>query len=940
VTETKATMDFWREFHGPNAAFVLELYDRYRQNPDSVDEAARAYFSHWTPPSIVESAGSPVACEKIVGAVNLARAIRAYGHLAARLDPLGGEPPGDPELDPAAHGVTEEELRQLPAGVIGGPAAERARNALEAIQTLRAVYSSTMGYGYGHIHVPEERDWLRHTAESGRFRPPQDPINPTALLRRLTQVECFERFLHRVFPGKTRFSLEGLDMLVPLLDEVIGQAAEAGIRNILVGMAHRGRLNVLVHVLNKPYARILAEFKDPARGRNFTIREDLSWTGDVTYHLGARRAMQGGQPVSLVISMPPNPSHVEFINPVVEGMARAAGTRADGPGAPRFDPSVSLPVLIHGDAAFPGEGVVAETLNLSRLSGYHTGGTIHIITNNQLGYTTDPAEGRSTLYASDLAKGFEIPIVHANADDPEACIEVARLAFAYRAKFQKDFLIDLVGYRRHGHNEGDEPSFTQPLLYAKIERHPSVRELWAGVLLRRGLINPGLPGTLVEEQMRALQQELDSLRPEQDVAEPPPVSPPPGAARRMKTAVPAERLRALHEAILRVPGDFVLNPKLERVVQRRRQVLAQADEPSLEWALAEMLAFASILEDGIPIRLTGEDVARGTFGQRHAVFHDVKTGKTFTPLQALPQAKAAFAVINSPLTENATVGFEYGYNVQEPGRLTIWEAQYGDFVNVAQVMIDEFFAAARAKWGQTPSLVLLLPHGFEGQGPDHSSARPERFLQVAAEMNLRLANPTTAAQYFHMLRRQAALLKTDPLPLVVLTPKSLLRHPGTRSSLRELAEGQWQPVLDDTRARRRPEDVRRLVLCSGKIHTDLVESPQHEANAGIAIGRLEQLYPFPADEVQQTLEGYLNLEGVVWLQEEPENMGAWTFLQPRLAKVIKGRWPLHYIGRPPNSSPAEGSAAWHAANQKALVEHAYNLESRLTEDIVIISGGN
>ncbi len=464
-------MDFWREFHGPNAAFVLELYDRYRQNPDSVNEATRAYFSRWTPPAIVECSASPPACEKIVAAVNLARAIRAYGHLAARLDPLGGEPPGDPELDPAAHGVTEQELRQLPAAAIGGPVAERAANALEAVQALRIIYSSTIGYGYGHIHVPEERDWLRHAAESGRFRPPQDPINPIALLERLTQVECFERFLHRVFPGKTRFSLEGLDMLVPLLDEVIGQAAEAGTRNILIGMAHRGRLNVLVHVLNKPYARILAEFKDPARGRKFTIREDLSWTGDVTYHLGARRAMPGGQPVSLAISMPPNPSHVEFINPVVEGMARASGTRAEGPGGPRFDPTVSLPVLIHGDAAFPGEGVVAETLNLSHLSGYHTGGTIHIITNNQLGYTTDPVDGRSTLYASDLAKGFEIPIVHANADDPEACIEVARFAFAYRAKFQKDFLIDLVGYRRHGHNEGDEPSFTQPLMYEKIGRH-------------------------------------------------------------------------------------------------------------------------------------------------------------------------------------------------------------------------------------------------------------------------------------------------------------------------------------------------------------------------------------------------------------------------------------------------------------------------------------
>ncbi len=925
-------MDPWGEFQGVNAGYVVALYERYRRDPQSVDGATRAYFAHWTPPADGRPPGELPAIDKVVGAVSLAQAIRGYGHLAARLDPLGTPPRGDPSLDPATHGITEDDLRQLPASLIGGPAAEGAANALEAIQALRRVYASTTGYGYAHIHNPEERAWLRHAAESGIFRPPRDPLDPIALLERLTRVEAFERFLHRVFPGKTRFSLEGLDMLVPMLDEVVGEAAEAGIRNILIGMAHRGRLNVLAHILKLPYAQILAEFRDPARGRRFTFREDLSWTGDVKYHMGAHRALKDGEPLDLVVTMPPNSSHLEYINPVVEGMACAAGTRVDQPGPPRFDPTISLPVLIHGDAAFPGQGVVAETLNLSRLAGYQTGGTIHIITDNQLGYTVTPEEGRSTLYASDLAKGFEIPIVHVNADDPEACIEAAHLASNYRQTFHKDFLIDLVGYRRYGHNEGDEPSFTQPLMYEKIAGHPTVRDQWAELLVQRRLIDPARPKELVEACMSELQGVLESLHPERDLVEPLPASPPKGAASRVKTGVPADRLRELHAGLLEVPDGFTLNPKLERAMRRRRVALDSPDGATIDWATAEELAFATILADGIPIRLTGEDVERGTFGQRHAVFHDVKTERTFVPLQALPQARAAFAVFNSPLTENATLGFEYGCNVQAPDRLVIWEAQYGDFVNGAQVVIDEFIVSARAKWGQPPSLVLLLPHGLEGQGPDHSSARAERFLELAAEMNMRIASATTAAQYFHLLRRQAALLETDPLPLVILTPKSLLRHPLTYSALQELAQGHWQPVIDDPHARQAPDQVRRLILCCGKVYVDLVSHPQREQSRSVAIVRVEQLYPFPGEDLAPVLAGYPHLEEVVWLQEEPMNMGACSYMHPRVGELVKGRWPLRYIGRPPNSSPAEGSAAWHAANQKALVECAYNLASRASED--------
>lgn len=916
-------MNAWHDFPGPNAGYILELYDRYRQNPDSVDAATRAFFSHWTPPSDgLAPAVVQVDTSKIVGVVNLAHAIRAYGHLAAQLDPLGSPPRGDPSLDLATYGLTEDDLRDLPATLVGGPVAERGTNALEAIHSLREVYSFKTGYDYDHVRDPQERDWLRSAAESRRYSPPNDPINPVGLLERLTRVEAFEQFLHRVFPGKTRFSIEGLDMLIPILDEVIGEAAEAGIRSILLGMAHRGRLNVLAHILNKPYAQILAEFRDPARAKNFSIREDLGWTGDVRYHAGARRMIQGGASVGVAITMPPNPSHVEASDSVVEGMARAAGEQMDHPGAPHFDPLVSLPILIHGDAAFIGQGIVAETLNLGRLDGYYTGGTIHIIANNQLGYTTDPAEGRSTTYASDLAKGFEMPVVHVNADAVEACIEAARLAYAYRSRFHKDFVIDLIGYRRYGHNEGDEPSFTQPLMYQEIQRHPSARRTWAETLQPRGLIGADRSQEMLDQAMAELQRVLDTLHPEVDLVEPQPTPPPPGAARHVSTAVPAERLRELNTALLQLPPGFTPNPKLERAMRRRATALDSLDEATIDWATAEELALASILADGIPIRLAGEDVQRGTFGQRHAVFHDVKTGATHVPLQALPQARAAIAVINSPLSENAALGFEYGYNVQEPARLVLWEAQYGDFVNGAQMVIDEFITSARAKWGQTPSLVLLLPHGLEGQGPDHSSARLERFLSLAAETNLRVANCTTAAQYFHLLRRQAALLKTDPLPLVLMTPKSLLRHPLAGSFLRDLAEGHWQPVIDDTRARQSPNEVRRLVVCSGKMYVDLESSPEREENRSLAIVRVEQLYPFPGEELAHVLGGYSNLAEVVWIQEEPENMGAWTYIQPHLNEIIHGRWPLRLVARPRNASPAEGSAARHAVNQKTLVEQA------------------
>ncbi len=930
-------MKSWDEIRGVNLGYALELYERYRRDPASVDEETRRFFAQGPPPGVEEEPGRvPLAqSDKIVAAVNLAESIRKFGNMDARLDPLGAFPPGDPSLRMEFHGITEADLRSLPGSLFGGPIGQRSRTMHEVIATLRRVYSGFIGYDFAHLRDPEEREWLRGAVENGLYRPPADPVDAMAMLERLTQVETFERFLHRTFPGKTRFSVEGLDMLLPILDEMIGAAAEAGIRQILIGMAHRARLNVLAHILGKPYRQILAEFKDPVRVRKF--REDAGWTGDVKYHLGARRAIPGGKEVEMIVSLPPNPSHLEAADPVVEGMARAAGTRVDQPGAPRFDPTVTLPLLIHGDAAFAGQGVVTETLNFYQLRGYSTGGTIHIIADNQLGYTADPGEYRSAMFASGVARGFRIPIVHVNADEPEACVEVARLAFAFRARFEKDFLIDLVGYRRHGHNEGDEPAFTQPVLYQKIDQHPTVRKIWSCTLQVRGELKEEQAEELVNRRLKELEAAYQSLHPEEELVESLPELPPPGAAHQARTAVPAPHLRELNEALLRVPEGFRVHRKLERGRDRRRRALEDLDARTLDWTAAEELALASVLADGVAVRLTGQDVERGTFSQRHAVLHDARSGARYVPLQALPQAKAAFEIHNSPLSENAAVGFEYGYSMQEPNRLVIWEAQYGDFINGAQTIVDEFVVSARAKWGQAPSLVLLLPHGHEGQGPDHSSARPERFLQLAAETNLRVANCTTAAQYFHLLRLQASLLKVDPLPLIVLTPKSLLRHPSVLSAPRELAEGAWQRVLDDPAARTQASEIRRMILCSGKIYVDLATSSEHQAHPEVALVRLEQLYPFPEAELRAVLEGYLQLQDLNWVQEEPENMGAWEHLRPQLERLCAGRWRLDYTGRQRSSSPAEGSSARHARNQQEIIHQAFNPHPEARqEDMVLV----
>ncbi len=951
----------WQRFHGPNAGYALELYERYQRDPAAVDAATRAFFEqHGSPPPAGDgdagtTAAGPVAVAaavsatvsssvvvqpgrqlfiadsdvaRVVGAARLARSIREYGHLSADIDPLGGPRPGDPMLDARTHGLTDADLAALPASIVWRMAGPDLGSCLDAIGRLRAIYSGTTGYDFDHVQNYEERAWLVEQVEQGAFSGVPEPEERRALLERLVEVEEFERFLHSTFQGQKRFSIEGSDTLVPMLDALIHLAAHVGTREVVIGMAHRGRLNVLAHVLGKPYAAIFSEFhhapnkelvpSEGSRGIND------GWTGDVKYHLGARRTVREGESVRMQLTLAHNPSHLEFVNPVAAGAARAAQERREERGFPRQDVDRALAITIHGDAAFPGEGVVAETLNMSQLPGYRVGGTLHIIVNNQVGFTTGAKDGRSTLYASDLAKGFEIPIIHVNGDDPEACLASIRLAHAYRQRFHKDFLIDLVGYRRWGHNEGDDPTYTQPLLYAGIGAHPTARVRYAERLESLALLGPEDAAGLTEAARGRLRAALAEAESGHNAPPPPPLLDAPHTT-AYRTAVSGELLHAINEELLERPTDYTPNVKLERILARRREGLARPG--GIDWGHAETLAFATILADGTPIRLAGQDSERGTFVQRHLILNDAQTGAKYSSLGALKEARASFAVYNSPLSEAAVLGFEFGYSIHAPEVLVLWEAQFGDFANAGQVLIDQFIAAARAKWRQEPSLVLLLPHGYEGQGPEHSSGRVERYLQLAAEDNLRVANPTTAGQYFHLLRLQAASLRDARRPLVVMTPKSLLRHPRAGASLADLTAGSWQPVLADAEAAGRTEAITRLVFCSGKVAVDLATSAGREATAWVAVARLEQLYPFPKEEVAATIAAYPNLAEVVWLQEEPRNMGAWSYVALRFADALRERGVrLRYIGRPPHASTAEGSADAHAAEQARIVEAAFGGE--------------
>ncbi|HEX9704422.1 MAG TPA: multifunctional oxoglutarate decarboxylase/oxoglutarate dehydrogenase thiamine pyrophosphate-binding subunit/dihydrolipoyllysine-residue succinyltransferase subunit, partial [Gemmatimonadales bacterium] len=856
--------------------------------------------------------------KSVAAAMALVRAFRGFGYLAARLDPLGSEPKGDPALNPAPLGLTPEIMARLPADVLR--IYVPGRTLAEALPELQRTWCGTIAYEVEHIASHEERVWLRRLIESGEHRKPLTSDEQRRLLTRLTQVETLERFLHKAYLGQKRFSIEGLDVLVPMLDLAIETACAAGARDTLLGMAHRGRLNVLAHIVRVPYETIIAEFEGGRHvDEGFTPE---AYTGDVKYHLGAEGVYEtsSGRPVCVTLS--PNPSHLEAVNPVIEGRTRAEQTDRTGREA-RQDRKVAVPVLIHGDAAFAAEGSVAETLNLARLRGYTTGGTIHLIANNQVGFTTDPQDARSTDYASDLAKGFDIPIVHVNADDPEACLAAVRLAMMYRERFGGDVVIDVVGYRRYGHNETDEPSYTQPLLYERIRQTPPVRQRYTEALVRAGAVNPAdveAEAQAAYERLAEVQRQVKSRLSGTAAAVEEPSRAVRPAAQEPDTTVSAELLRELNEHLLQVPEGFTVHPKLKKQLERRRETLGP--EGGIEWAHGEALALASLLLEGTPLRLTGQDTERGTFSQRHLVLHDATDGRRYAPIQNLPGAQAPFELHNSPLSELACLGFEYGYAVQAPEALVVWEAQFGDFANGAEVIIDQFITAGLAKWGETSRLTLLLPHGYEGQGPEHSSARLERFLALGAEGNIRVANCTTPAQYYHLLRRQAR--HTELRPLVVMTPKSLLRLPAATSRLDELAAGRFHAVLDDASTEARRQDITRLVLCSGKVYYDLLASELRITSPHTAVGRVELLYPFPAAELKELVARYPSLKEVVWVQEEPRNMGARKFVLPKLREqVVPDRVALRDVSRPEMSSPAEGSPATHQAAQARIVREAF-----------------
>jgi 2-oxoglutarate dehydrogenase E1 component len=897
-----------------NDGYISEAYEAYRRDPFSVDESWRQFFrfaesiSGAAPaaPGQPAPAGQvdPAFLRDVAAAAELVDAIRSYGHLAVPLDPLGTPPEGTPELTLEFHGLSEEHLASIPGialGATGGSAAD-------VVARLRELYTSKIGFEISHLGRVEEREWLRQQIESGRLNAPLSDEEKKALLNRLTEVDGLERFLGRAYQGYKRFSIEGGDILVPMLDVAIDSAAAHGAREVDLAMAHRGRINVLAHTLGKPYSTIFEEFE----GKHATTNA-VSETGDVKYHLGATgtRQVAGGEVEIMLI---PNPSHLEIVNPVLEGVARARQVLA---GKGERDEAAVLPICVHGDAAFPGEGVVAETLNLSGLTGFRTGGTLHIIVNNQVGFTTDPIDARSTHYASDLAKGFEVPIVHVNADDAESCVHVVRLAIEYRAKFGKDFLIDVVGYRRHGHNETDEPSFTQPNLYQKIRSHPSPREVWGNRLVAEGLLTADQVKQIdvdaaanfdrIQTAMKSGELHSPEYNPAKDAEADQ------SGAGGSDTGVLADRLRELNDRLLKWPATLKANPRLAKTLARRAE--AMGDAGGIDWGHAEALAFAALLTDGKSVRLTGQDAERATFSHRQAVLHDAESGETYTPLAHVAggEGNGTFEIYNSPLSETAVLGFEYGYSTAHENTLVLWEAQYGDFVNVAQPIIDQFIAADRAKWGQDSAIVLLLPHGYEGQGPEHSSARLERFLQLCAEGNMRVAYPSTPSQYFHILRRQAQMYERRPL--ILMQPKSLLRLPEAASRLSELTSGSFRPVIDDPAASQTRDAITRLVFCTGKIYYDLAARRAPH----VAIVRVEELYPWPGTEIAQVVDLYPAIEEVVWAQEEPKNQGAWSYAAPRLRMSTGNALLTRYIGRPDRASPAEGYAEVHKKEQERII---------------------
>ena len=943
---------------GPNSGFIAELYARWLDDPGAVDASWRGFFAeladqpeavrkelegpgwgdgrshiignghdaaprangHAAPAPDIAPQGIAQAALDSIRAVALIRGYRVRGHLIANLDPLGLTGlASHPDLDPATYGFTEADLdRPIFINDLLGFETATLR---QIIAALKAIYCGKVGIEYMHIQELEERRWIQARIEVPRNQTEFTPEGKRAILERLTAAEQLERFCDRRYTGTKRFGLEGAEALIPALEQVIKRGGQLGMTELVIGMPHRGRLNVLTNVMGKPFAALFSEFQgNPANP------EDVQGSGDVKYHLGTSTDREIGE-VKMHLSLTANPSHLEAVNPVVLGKVRAK-QRQHGDQA--CDTVVGL--LMHGDAAFAGQGLVPETLELSELKGYRTGGTIHVVVNNQIGFTTSPAQGRSGPYPTDIAKGGQAPIFHVNGDDAEAVVHVARIATEFRHRFHKDVVLDIFCYRRHGHNEADEPAFTQPLMYRAIAAHPGVREIYARRLIEEGLLSEDEVERMVQDFLARLDAEFEaakSYRPNKaDWLEGAwsGLAAASGDDRRGETAVSTALLREVGAALTRVPEGFEVNRKIARQLEQKRQAIDSGE--SIDWATAEALAIGTLCAEGTFVRFSGQDSGRGTFSQRHAVLFDQETEERFVPLNHVRDGQAPFEIVDSPLSEAAVLGFEYGYSLAEPHALVIWEAQFGDFANGAQMIIDQFITSGEAKWLRMSGLAMLLPHGYEGQGPEHSSARLERFLQLCGEDNIQVCNLTSAANYFHALRRQVR--RNFRKPLVVMTPKSLLRSPDVASPLAAMGPdtsfhriiGESDPLAPDAK-------VRRVVLCSGKVAFDLRHARRERKIDDVAILRLEQLYPFPARSFVRMMERYPNAE-LVWCQEEPENMGAWSFLDRRLERAlaplaVKAR-RARYVGRPEAAATATGLLRRHNAEQARLVAEALAAE--------------
>ena len=919
---------------GGNADFIEDLYEQFLRDPGAVDPAWREYFKglqgsggdvahgpirerllarvQQSPTAAASPGGPSDGASAKQGAVS--RLIQVYanrGHLIAKLDPLGLQERAKPYvLDLEYFGLSEADLdTEFFTGSRNRAIPERA-TLRKILADLKFIYTDTIGAEFAHVSDTEERLWLQDTFQVARMQGHLSAAEKKNILWQLTAAEGLERYLHTKYVGQKRFSLEGGDSLIPSLDDLVQQGGKSGIEETIIGMAHRGRLNVLVNLLGKSPKDLFNEFEG-----QYDLAK-LRGSGDVKYHKGFSADLKTGSG-NVHVALAFNPSHLEVVNPVVEGSARARQERRGDALGDKV-----LPVQIHGDAAFAGQGVIMETLQLSQARGFYTGGTVHIIINNQVGFTTsDPRDARSTLYCSDVAKMIEAPILHVNADDPEAVCFVTRFALEYRMRFHKDVLIDLVCYRRHGHNEADEPAATQPLMYQIIRKKPTVRQLYADKLAQEGVLSAAEAAAMMEQYRTGLDEGKPQARAALGLignrytvdwteylgADWSPV----------KTGVDMGRLRVLGKAITTYPTDWHLHPRVLAIMQAREKMVN--GDLALDWGCAENLAYASLIQEGYPIRLTGQDSGRGTFFHRHAVLHDQTTGRIYAPLQHLASNQPKFTVTDSVLSEEAVMGFEYGFSTTEPRCLTIWEGQFGDFCNGAQVIIDQFISSGEAKWGRVSGITLFLPHGYEGQGPEHSSARLERFLQLCAEFNMQVCVPSTPAQMFHMLRRQ--MLRALRKPLIVMTPKSLLRHPLSVSRLEELSGSGFQTVIDEIDDLK-PSAVTRVVFCSGKVYFDLLKSRREAKTDSVAIVRIEQLYPFPTEEYEAVLRKYANAREIIWCQEEPQNQGSWYQIRHRLQAKLGENQELLYAGRAGAAAPATGIAALHEQQQKNLVTAA------------------